>query len=148
MNPTFHRYRPSDQQAVKDFVINSWKEFGFTYIKKLDYDLDDPGAYYLTPGGMFFVLKDQEKIIGTIGIINKGKGIAEFKRLYIDMAYRGKKLGSLLVDTAIAFCRDNNFHKIEFETNKIFTVAHTLYQKRGFTIVEEDTLSFYMEKML
>lgn len=97
-------------------------------------------------GGMFYLLRDGHKIIGTIAIINKHNGIAELKRLYVDSNYRGRKLGSLLVDTSMKYCQEHGFKKVEFETNKKFEKAHQLYLRRGFKIVHEDERSLFMEK--
>lgn len=148
MNIKLFTYTHSDQIEVKDFILSQWEEFGFSYKKEYDYDLDDPQRYYLEKGGMFYILKDQNKIIGTMAIINKGNNIAELKRLYVDNNYRGRKLGSMLVDTSLQWCQEHGFNKVEFETNKKFEKAHLLYVRRGFKIVREDDQSFYMEKYL
>lgn len=136
----------TDQKLVKDFILKEWKEFGFTYHTEYDSDLDNIDSFYPKKGGAFFLLKYKGVIIGTIGVINKKKDIAELKRLYVNKKYRGLGLGSLLVDTALAFCKKHGFKKVEFETNKKFKIAHLLYQKKGFRLVKKDALSFYMEK--
>ncbi len=148
MNVTVEKFSPEEQAQTRSFILRLWKEFKFIYIKKLDYDLDDIQSFYVETGGIFYVLKDGNKVIGTIAVINKGNHIAELKRLYIDKPYRGNGYGSKLVDEAIEFCNDNEFIKIEFETDKIFKKAHLLYKKRGFKIIKENQESFYMEKYL
>ncbi len=148
MNITISEYTPSDQQGVKRVVLESLKEFGFEYHQEYDYDLNDPQTYYLDQGGMFFVLKEGKKVIGTVAIIKRGNKVAELKRLYVDTLYQGKGYGSKLLDTAIQYCKENGFTKLEFETNKKFTKAHLLYQRRGFKTVREDKRSYYMEKEL
>lgn len=40
-------FKPSDQKVVKNFIISQWKEFGFSYQKEYDFDLDDPQKHYL-----------------------------------------------------------------------------------------------------
>ena len=148
MNITISRYVSSDQQGVKQVVLDGFKDFGFEYLEEYDSDLEDPKKHYIDKGGMFFVLKDDEKIIGTVAIVNKGNKVAELKRLYVDKEYQGKGFGSKLLDTAIAYCKEKGFTKLEFETNKKFTKAHLLYQKRGFKTIREDKKSYYMEKEL
>lgn len=140
-------YSSSDKDGVRSVVLNGLKEFGFEYTPKFDFDLDDLYKHYIKSGGMFYVLKIDNKIVGTVAIKKNGK-IAELKRLYVDKNYQGRKFGSLLLDKAIQFCKDNGFTKLEFETNKRFKKAHLLYQKRGFKIVKEDEGSYYMEKGL
>jgi len=143
------QFSPTGQNAAKEFILETWKEFpGYYYDPKLDFDLDAIEEYYVKPGGMFYLLKDADKIIGTIGVINKGNHIAEFKRMYVDKNYRGKKLGSKLFDTAIYFVENNGFIKVAFQTDRIFEKAHKLYLSRGFQIIDENTEEFFMEKNL
>ncbi|MEK7633583.1 MAG: GNAT family N-acetyltransferase [Patescibacteria group bacterium] len=147
MNPVINEFSSSDRQDAKSLILNLLKDFGFEYSPIYDFDLEDPYKHYIEKGGMFYVLKVNNKVIGTVAIINKGK-TAELKRLYVDTNYQGKKFGSMLLDRAIQFCKDNGFTKLEFETNKKFKKAHLLYQRRGFKIVKEDDRSYYMEKNL
>ncbi len=95
---------------------------------------------------MFYVLKKDSKVIGTVAVINKGN-IGELKRLYVAPKYQGQGFGSMLFDKALEFCR-KNFAKLEFETNKKFVKAHSLYLKKGCKIVKEDERSYYMEMIL
>ncbi len=141
-------YTPSDQQGAKQVVLNGLKDFRFEYHDIWDSDLENPKKHYIDRGGMFFVLKVDGKIVGTVAIINKGNNSAELKRLYVNKEYQGKGLGSKLLDAAIAYCKKHGFIKLEFETNKKFTKAHLLYQKRGFKTIKEDKSSYYMEKEL
>ncbi len=91
------QYVPSDQKTVKQLVLTELKEFGFSYNPEYDFDLDDPSIYEKN-GGMFYVLKIDEKVIGTVAIINKGNHIAELKRWYVDKNYQGKGYGAQLLN--------------------------------------------------
>jgi ribosomal protein S18 acetylase RimI-like enzyme len=149
MNLKVQEYTLQDKKHVKDFILETWKEFpDYYYDAARDYDLDDPQQYYIKGGGMFYVIKDGNRVVGTIGVVNTGNKRAELKRLYVAKEYRGYSFGSQLIDTAIAFCQKNDFSIIEFETDKIFEKAHMLYIKRGFKIVKETEYSYFMEKTL
>lgn len=145
---TITPFTQNDLQGAKDVVLAGLKEFGFSYDEAYDYDLNNPQKYYIDKGGMFYVLKDEGKIIGTVAIINKGNNIAELKRMYVDKEHQGKGCGTTMLEKAIEFCIQHGFTKLEFETNRKFTVAHKFYQKHGFKIVNEDDQSYYMEKEL
>ena len=97
---------------------------------------------------MFYILREGDMIIGTIGIINKGDSCAELKRFYINTEHRGKGYGTRLLDKALEFCRQQGKTKVEFETGKAFTQGHAFYINKGFKIVNEDKESYYMEKYL
>lgn len=148
MKITITPFTTKDATGAKDAVLAGLKDFGFSYNEAYDYDLNDPKKYYLDKGGMFYVMKNDEEIIGTVGVINKGNHSAELKRMYVNKKYQGKGFGKMLLEKAILFCKENNFIKLELETNKLFTVAHTFYQKNGFKIISEDERSYYMEKEL
>ena len=148
MNLRITLFVSSDQAAVKQFIIDVWKEFGFNYHKEYDRDLDDIQSFYMNLGGMFLILKQDKNIIGTIAVIKKTDVIAELKRLYVAKNYRGNGYGSALVDKANMYCKECGFKKIILETNKKFIIAHELYQKHGFSLTHEDSRSYYMEKIL
>ena len=141
-------YTPDKRGKVKDFILHTWKEFGFVYMPEFDQDLDDPRKFYIEPGGMFYILREGDMIIGTIGIINKKDSCAELKRFYIDIDRRRQGYGTRLFDKALEFCRQHGKHKIEFETGKAFTQGHAFYINKGFKIVIEEKESYYMEKYI
>lgn len=69
MDFTISSYLPSEQIAVKEFILHNFKEFGFSYNPQYDSDLDNPNIY-ITNGGILYLLKNKTKIIGTVAIIN------------------------------------------------------------------------------
>ncbi len=146
MDVVISEYNPSNQTEVKELVLKGLREFGFSYDPKLDSDLEDP-SIYIKNGGAFFVLKEGEEIIGTVGVINKGE-VAELKRMYMDSDFQNKGYGSKLFDKALEFCREKGFKKLEFETNKKFTKAHEFYKKRGCRVIWEEESSYYMDLIL
>ena len=148
MTILLEEYTTDKQGEVKDFILHVWKEFGFIYMSEFDQDLDDPEKFYIQPGGMLYILREGDMIIGTIGIINKGDSCAELKRFYIHIDHRGKGYGTRLYNKALEFCRQQRKTKIEFETGKAFTQGHAFYISKGYKIVNEDKESYYMEKYI
>src|SRR3989344_346276 len=146
MNTRIEPFHSDLQKQVKDFVLDVWKEFGLFYMPEYDSDLDNPEKFYIKTGGMFYVLKEEDKIIGTIGIINKRDHIAEFKRFYINKNYRGKGCGTMLFNKAIDYCLKNDFKKVKFATGKAFKQGHKFYKNKGFKVVKENDEDYYMEK--
>lgn len=140
-------FMDQDTEGVKNVVLEGLSAFGYAYNKDLDADLDNPKSFYIDTGGMFYVLKINDIIVGTVAVINKGNSIAELKRLYVKKKYQGQGLGSALLDKAISYAKEHGCKKMELETNKKFAKAHLLYQKRGFHLMSRDKDSFYMEKV-
>lgn len=111
MSLIIEQFTPKYQEAVQDFIFNIWKEFGFTYIPDEDADLDDIESHYSNKRGAFYILRDSDNILGTIGILARSKNIAELVRLYVDKTQQNKGFGSQLVDQAITFCKKSGFKK-------------------------------------
>ncbi|PIS04832.1 MAG: hypothetical protein COT81_04210 [Candidatus Buchananbacteria bacterium CG10_big_fil_rev_8_21_14_0_10_42_9] len=66
------KYSDSDQPSVASLVTKVLQEYGYQYNKKLDKDLDDPTEHYLKTGGMFWVIPNDNTIIGTVALKKKG----------------------------------------------------------------------------
>lgn len=148
MSPTIELFTPKFQKPTKDFILNTWKEFGFTYESEEDFDLDDIQKHYIDNRGIFYILRVGDKVMGTIGVIARPENVVELTRLYVDKSQQGKGFGSQLVEKVIEFSKNKGFNKIELNTNKIFQKAHYLYQNKGFKITKEDNQDYWMEKLL
>src|SRR3989344_3027955 len=130
MNPKITPFIAKVQAAFKKLVLDNLKDFGFGYNPEYDSDLDDPTIYDKS-GGILYLLKVNDQVLGSIAVINKGE-MAELKRWYVSKKHQGKGFGTALMDKAIEFCERKDLKRIEFETNRKFTKAHELYKKRGF----------------
>lgn len=60
------------------------------------------------------------------------KGVAELKRLYVRPAYRGLKIGKLLLEAAIATAKELGYRAIRLDTVPGQEKAHELYRQMGF----------------
>ncbi len=142
------QFTPNFQIATKNFILKTWKDFGFTYVPEEDADLDDIQKYYIDSRGMFYILRNDTEVFGTIGVIARPENVAELTRMYVDVSQQGKGFGTQLIDTVIDFSKKSGLCKIELNTNKIFQKAHRLYQHKGFQITKEDSEDYWMEKLL
>lgn len=88
--------------------------------------------------------KDKEKIIGVLQAYMKEdpkKGVAEFEEMHVLEQYRGKGVGSTLVEFAIDSVK-KHFKKMNLKPRRIFLfvadenlAAKRLYEKYGFKFV-------------
>lgn len=139
-------FTSSFQSRVKNLVISIHKEFGFPYDFRLDYDLDNPDKYYKKEGGVFYILVDDNKLIGTVALKRLGERDAELKRLYLKKKYRGRGLGQKLLNKALDFCRVKGIKRVVLDTNKKQVKAQKLYEKFGFGIDKVVNNTIYMSK--
>ncbi len=143
-NLKIQEYSEEYQEQVKNLVISIHEEFGFPYDFNIDYDLENPKKIYTNSGGIFFVLLNGEKVVGTVAIKKINGNTAELKRMYLLKNYRGKGWGSKLLDKAIEFCKKEGFGQIGLDTNVKQVGAQKLYGKKGFNIYKTKRNTIFM----
>jgi putative acetyltransferase len=87
---------------------------------------------YEPPHGAFFVVREEGRVVGSVGVHRAGDDVAELHRLYLDAEVRGRGLGDALVQTVLAWCRDNGVSRLLLWSDTRFVHAHRLYLRHGF----------------
>ena len=108
---------------------------------------------YHKPTGAFFLIREGNDLAGGGGVRLFEPGIGEIKRMYLYPAYRGKKLGWLLLDTLVDAAKQSGFKVIRLDTVRWVPEALLLYQSYGFGEIEAyrhnpDPEAVYMELSL
>lgn len=79
----------------------------------------------------YIVAEADEKVIGYAGIwkiLNEG----HITNIAVLKDYRGKGVGSLLIEGLIWYCMKNDIDRMTLEVRKSNTIAQNLYKKYGF----------------
>lgn len=87
---------------------------------------------YEPPDGAFFVVREEGRVVGSVGVHRFEDDVAELHRLYLDAPVRGRGLGDALVQTVLAWCRDNGVSRLLLWSDTRFVHAHRLYLRHGF----------------
>jgi ribosomal protein S18 acetylase RimI-like enzyme len=77
-----------------------------------------------------FVAYDKEKMVGYIMIEAIDYGVAYLGWMGVLEDYREQGIGSLLIEELENWCRDNDIHKIELDTQEEY--LKIFYEKNGF----------------
>ncbi|HAL23916.1 MAG TPA: MarR family transcriptional regulator [Stenotrophomonas sp.] len=85
-----------------------------------------------------WIAEQRGNIIGSVFVVRHDARTAKLRMLYVDAAARGLGIGRRLVDEAIGFARDAGYSRMVLWTNKALTDAVRLYEKAGFSLVEEE----------
>ena len=125
--------------------ITKAKELIIEYIKWLNQDLafqnieDELINFpkkYEEPDGAFIIAKDNDKVIGCVGLKKLDDNICEMKRLFVNDIYRGKGVGKRLVEKIIEEAKDKNYKKMRLDTLKTMESALKIYYKNNFYKIE------------
>jgi len=107
-----------------------------------DADLKDVERSYFERGGAFYVLEEKAgSIIGAYGLYSIDKATCELRKMYVRRSFRGRGLGKLLLDDALAEARRMGFRKMTLETASVLKEAISLYKSYGFAEYEPEHLS-------
>jgi putative acetyltransferase len=86
----------------------------------------------LRDGVTFFVARDGGRPAGCGGVLLVGREYAEVKRMYVRPAFRGRRIGRLMLDHLVEHARQHGLTVIRLETGIHQREAIALYEARGF----------------
>lgn len=87
---------------------------------------------YGPPDGRLYLAYCDDTLAGCVGLRRLDDRSCEMKRLYVRPAFRGKKLGVLLVERIIADAREIGYAYILLDTLPFLESAIRMYKKFGF----------------
>jgi|APSaa5957512622_1039677.scaffolds.fasta_scaffold21961_2 putative acetyltransferase len=143
-----------DFKQAKSLILDYAEFLGMDLsFQDFDSELGKLDAMYNEPAGAFYLLSEGTKVVGGGGIRRFEPGIGEIKRMYIYPAFRGKKLGRLLLDTLIGSAKALGFTTVRLDTVRWLPEALSLYQRYGFYQIgsyrfNPDPEAVYMEYKL
>lgn len=98
--------------------------------------LDDPEGEILRGGGCIFLVKEDEDIIATAGLMKEHDGEFELVKMAVDPKHQGKGISKLLLDHCLQSAKELNARRIFLYSNSQLTRALKLYEKYGFKYIE------------
>ncbi|MGK7391181.1 MAG: GNAT family N-acetyltransferase [Candidatus Cyclobacteriaceae bacterium M2_1C_046] len=100
-----------------------------------DAEVDEMYENYTTPKAAYFVVEDNDKILGGGGIAPLEGGdeeICELKKMYFLPEVRGKGMGREIIIRCLEAARSLGYKQCYIETVSQMAAANVLYQKAGF----------------
>ena len=126
-------YDASYKQRVFEFTGRCFEELG----KK--FEPSGRHAFYNDIENAFeafYCLIDKDNVIGTVALKKIDEYTVELKALYLDSSYRGKGLGSRLINTVIDEAKNRGFKSVVLDSMSQYKDALRLYEKCGFKDIE------------
>lgn len=90
----------------------------------------------------YWVSIDNEKVIGTIGVLVIDNSIGVLKKMMLKKEFRGKEFGvsKKLLEIVIEWCKENSVSTLYLGTMNQFKAAQSFYKKNGFTQISKSEL--------
>ena len=132
-----------NKKAVADLILHIQNvEFGIPITLELQPDLNEIPGFYQTNKGNFWIAKIDNKIIGTISLLDIGDRKGALRKMFVDKDYRGKEfgVGTKLLNTLVDWAKQKGFTEIFLGTTEKFTRAQRFYEKNGFKELEKQAL--------
>jgi putative acetyltransferase len=97
------------------------------------HDIDDFQATYFGNRGIFLVMTDDDRIIGTGAVRKIDDQICELKRLWLLFDYHGQGLGYRMIQELFRFAREKGYQRMRLETDRGHqNRAFDFYKRLGF----------------
>jgi putative acetyltransferase len=100
-----------------------------------DTQLDFMFEAYNNPKSAYFVIENNDKIIGGVGVSqleNEEESICELQKMYFLPEARGLGLGTQMMEKCLQSAKDFGYQKCYLETMPYMEDAQKLYKKVGF----------------
>ena len=142
MEITITAIQIKDNAPLAIIIRNALKEFG----------ADKPGTVYFDEStdhlfelfrqekAAYFVAAEDGKILGGAGIYptdGLSKDTCELVKMYLSPAARGKGMAKLLMQQCLQAAKENGFAKVYIETMPELSAAVGMYEKFGFTYLQQ-----------
>jgi putative acetyltransferase len=131
-----------DNQALGNIVQTVLTEMG---APKVGTAYADPYLFslfetYDKPKAIYFVVQEDDKVIGGAGIDkleNCNENICELQKMYFLPKARGQGFATKLMDMCLQAAKDFGYEKCYLETMPYMEDAQKLYKKVGFTYLDK-----------
>lgn len=136
------KIQPEDNACVATIIRAVMTEFGAV---GPGYSIEDPEVdamyeAYADDRSVFYVLQEGANIVGCGGLSQlKGcpQEVCELQKMYFLPSARGQGLGRLLGETLLLDARRLGYRRAYVETLERMRVARQLYQKLGFSRLQQ-----------
>lgn len=140
------KYRPGDLGYMDYMHCKLYeKEYGLDGYAFEPYVLPSMGKFLQSEdrsGSMVWVAEENNRIVGSIAIIQSTPKEAQLRWFLIDPSARGKGLGKAFMEVAVDFCRQEGYGNVFLWTFEQLGAARHLYGRFGFEITE--TVSHFL----
>ena len=104
--------------------------------------LDNPREFILKNGGVIYLAKDKDEIVGSAALINEHDGIYELAKMTVAETHQKMGISKLLLERCLEKAKDLRATKVILFSNNQLKAALGLYEKYGFQHVPVEDSPF------
>lgn len=128
-------WSPACQQEMIDLILSiQQNEFEIPITLEAQPDLKNITGFYQEGAGNFWVATIENKVVGTIALLDIGNCRGALRKMFVHKNFRGGEwgVGQQLLNRLLEWARQNNFNEIWLGTTEKFIAAQRFYEKNGF----------------
>jgi putative acetyltransferase len=127
-----------DDKYASDFKkINLEWLVKYSLKEELDvFQLDNPRGRILDSGGVIYLARVGNEIVGSAALINEDNGVYELAKMAVRPAWQGRGISSLLLQKCLTKAKELGAKTLILFSHTSLTSAIGLYQKYGFKHVD------------
>jgi GNAT superfamily N-acetyltransferase len=134
-------YAPHDRDGVIALVLRIQQgELGVPITLADQPDLADVAGHYGRGRGGFWVAREGDRVVGTVGLLDGGE--AALRKMFVQRELRGgeHRIAARLLTALLVHARARAIRSIWLGTRPEMGAAHRFYDKHGFFRVAPDEL--------
>lgn len=153
MNLDYQRLQQHDHEQAIEFALHSRQLlFPELYGAQTPKDIEHFEQYYVTsPLGCFIVVKDHDRIVGTIAYrayderfdLDIPNGAVEVVKLFVLPKYRRQGIATQLSQLLFAHAEQHGIDTLYLHTHPFLPAAEQFWQRQGFNILKREWLKTY-----
>jgi len=133
---------PLEMQVVDLIVSIQRDEFGLPITADQQPDLRSIPSYYQTGCGNFWVALRDDRVVGTVSLLDIGGGQTALRKMFVHRDFRGGAHGTArrLLETLLDWAEGHGVRDVFLGTTPFFHAAHRFYEKNGFREIPSSAL--------
>lgn len=140
-NWVIRKIEKKDNQGVAQLIRAVFDELNIPKVGTAYADpyLDFMFEEYSKPKSAYFVVENEERIVGVAGVApleNEAETICELQKMYFAPETRGLGIGSQMMAICLQTAKDFGFENCYLETMPYMLDAQKLYKKVGFEYID------------
>jgi len=136
-------FTPNFTNQLVSMIVNiQQNQFNLKISREDQPDLLDIKNFYQKGNGNFWIAIHNNKVVGSIAVIDIGNKQVALRKMFVHKQYRGKNIctAHLLFESLLFWTKERLVHSIYLGTTEKMYAAHKFYTNKGFVEIKKHKL--------